>query len=174
MKRGKMKRPASAASMKRPAAAVQPVPAPPDLPAQALPGRVGSNSDYWQGAPVRAHHDQRRGAGADEEPLDAAVPDHEPEEPRLPGDRRQHGQRGRQHVVVLLNIFSYCRCLFNVWVSLRGDVQILHGQRGVTVELPPGVVLGCTKCRKSQIGCQACRLANGLSLQEVDNVWRRC
>ena len=36
-----------------------------------------------RGAPMRAHHDQRRGAGADEEPLDAAVPDHEPEEPRL-------------------------------------------------------------------------------------------
>ena len=50
-----------------------------------------------RGAPVRAHHDQRRGAGADEEPLDAAVPDHEPEEPRLPGDCRQHGQRGLQH-----------------------------------------------------------------------------
>ena len=38
---------------------------------------------------------QRR--GADEEPLDAAVPHHEPEEPRLPGDSRQHGQRGLQH-----------------------------------------------------------------------------
>ena len=50
-----------------------------------------------RGAPVRAHHDQRRGAGADEEPLHAAVPDHEPEEPRLPRDRRQHGQRGLQH-----------------------------------------------------------------------------
>ena len=50
-----------------------------------------------RGAPVRAHHDQRRGAGADEEPLDAAVPDHEPEEPRLPRDRGQHGQRGLQH-----------------------------------------------------------------------------
>ena len=35
-----------------------------------------------RGAPVQAHHDQRRGAGADEEPLDAAVPHHEPEEPR--------------------------------------------------------------------------------------------
>ena len=46
---------------------------------------------------MRAHHDQRRGAGADEEPLHAAVPDHEPEEPRLPGDRGQHGQRGLQH-----------------------------------------------------------------------------
>ena len=41
---------------------------------------------------MRAHHDQRRGAGADEEPLDAAVPNHEPEEPRLPCDRGQHGQ----------------------------------------------------------------------------------
>ena len=30
---------------------------------------------------MRAHHDQRRGAGADEEPLHAAVPDHEPENP---------------------------------------------------------------------------------------------
>ena len=40
---------------------------------------------------MRAHHDQRRGAGADEEPLDAALLDHEPEEPRLPG------QRGLQH-----------------------------------------------------------------------------
>ena len=38
-----------------------------------------------------------RGAGADQEPLHAAVPDHEPEEPRLPGDRGQHGQRGLQH-----------------------------------------------------------------------------
>ena len=46
---------------------------------------------------MRAHHDQRRGAGADEEPLHATVPDHEPEEPRLPGDCRQHGQRGLQH-----------------------------------------------------------------------------
>ena len=46
---------------------------------------------------MRAHHDQRRGAGADEEPLDAAVLDHELEEPRLPRDRRQHGQRGLQH-----------------------------------------------------------------------------
>ena len=36
-------------------------------------------------------------AGADKEPLDAAVLDHEPEEPRLPGDCRQHGQRGLQH-----------------------------------------------------------------------------
>ena len=43
---------------------------------------------------MRAHHNQRRGAGADEEPLHAAVPDHEPEEPWLPGDRGQHGQRG--------------------------------------------------------------------------------
>ena len=46
---------------------------------------------------MRAHHDQRRGAGADEEPLDAAVPDHEPAEPRLPRDRGQHGQRRLQH-----------------------------------------------------------------------------
>ena len=46
---------------------------------------------------MRAHHDQRRGSGADEEPLDAAVLDHEPEEPRLPRDRGQHGQRGLQH-----------------------------------------------------------------------------
>ena len=40
---------------------------------------------------MRAHHDQRRGAGADEELLDAAVLDHEPAEPRLPRDRGQHG-----------------------------------------------------------------------------------
>ena len=33
----------------------------------------------------------RRGAGADQEPLDAAVPDHEPEEPRLPGDAGNTG-----------------------------------------------------------------------------------
>ena len=33
----------------------------------------------------------------DEAPLHAAVPDHEPEEPRLPRDRGQHGQRGLQH-----------------------------------------------------------------------------
>ena len=33
----------------------------------------------------------------DEEPLDAAVPHHKPDEPRLPGDRRQRGQRGLQH-----------------------------------------------------------------------------
>ena len=46
---------------------------------------------------MRADHDQRRGSGADEEPLDAAVLDHEPEEPRLPCDRGQHGQRGLQH-----------------------------------------------------------------------------
>ena len=50
-----------------------------------------------RGAPVRADHDQRRGAGADEEPLHAAVPDHELEEPRLPCNRGQHGQRGLQH-----------------------------------------------------------------------------
>ena len=37
------------------------------------------------------------GAGADQEPLHAAVPDHEPKEPRLPCDRGQHGQRGLQH-----------------------------------------------------------------------------
>ena len=54
----------------------------------------------WSGTAGRtsaSHHDQRRGAGADEEPLHAAVPDHEPEEPRLPRDREQHGQRGLQH-----------------------------------------------------------------------------
>ena len=61
------------------------------LRSQGLPG-AGR-----RGAPVRAHHDQRRGAGADQEPLHAAVPDHEPEEPRLPRDRGQHGQRGLQH-----------------------------------------------------------------------------
>ena len=38
---------------------------------------------------MRADHDQRRGAGADKEPLHAAVPDHEPEEPC---DRGRHGQ----------------------------------------------------------------------------------
>ena len=32
-----------------------------------------------------------------QEPLHAAVPDHESEEPRLPCDRGQHGQRGLQH-----------------------------------------------------------------------------
>ena len=48
-------------------------------------------------APVRADHDQRQGSAPDEEPLDAAVLDHEPEEPRLPRDRGQHEQRGLQH-----------------------------------------------------------------------------
>ena len=61
------------------------------------PEREGLPGAGRRGAPVRAHHDQRRGAGADEEPLHAAVLDHEPEEPRLPRDRGQHGQRGLQH-----------------------------------------------------------------------------
>ena len=69
----------------------------PGAAAAGQPERAGLPGAGRRGAPVRAHHDQRRGAGADEEPLDAAVPDHEPEEPRLPGDCRQHGQRGLQH-----------------------------------------------------------------------------
>ena len=63
----------------------------PELPA-GQPERAGLPGAGRRGAPARAHHDQRR-----EEPLDAAVPHHEPEEPRLPGDSRQHGQRGLQH-----------------------------------------------------------------------------
>ena len=65
--------------------------------AAGQPERQGLPGAGRRGAPVRAHHDQRRGAGADQEPLHAAVPDHEPEEPRLPRDRGQHGQRGLQH-----------------------------------------------------------------------------
>ena len=61
------------------------------------PEREGLPGAGRRGAPVRAHHDQRRGAGADQEPLHAAVPDHEPAEPWLPRDRGQHGQRGLQH-----------------------------------------------------------------------------
>ena len=49
--------------------------------AAGQPERAGlPGAGRWD-APVRAHHDQRRGAGADQEPLHAAVPDHEPEEP---------------------------------------------------------------------------------------------
>ena len=69
----------------------------PGAAAAGQPEREGLPGAGRRGAPVRAHHDQRRGVGADEEPLDAAVPDHEPEEPRLPRDRGQHGQRGLQH-----------------------------------------------------------------------------
>ena len=69
----------------------------PGAAAAEQPERAGLPGAGRRGAPVRAHHDQRRGAGPDEEPLDAAVPHHKPEEPRLPGDRRQHGQRGLQH-----------------------------------------------------------------------------
>ena len=69
----------------------------PGAAAAGQPERAGLPGARRRDAPVRAHHDQRRGAGADEEPLHAAVPDHEPEEPRLPGDCRQHGQRGLQH-----------------------------------------------------------------------------
>ena len=59
----------------------------PGAAAAGQPEREGLPGARRRDAPVRAHHDQRRGAGADEEPLDAAVPDHEPEEPRLPRDR---------------------------------------------------------------------------------------
>ena len=59
----------------------------PGAAAAGQPERQGLPGAGRRDAPVRAHHDQRRGAGADEEPLDAAVPDHEPEEPRLPRDR---------------------------------------------------------------------------------------
>ena len=69
----------------------------PGAAAAGQPERQGLPGAGRRGAPVRAHHDQRRGAGADQEPLHAAVPDHEPEEPRLPRDRGQHGQRGLQH-----------------------------------------------------------------------------
>ena len=69
----------------------------PGAAAAGQPEREGLPGAGRRGAPVRAHHDQRRGAGADQEPLHAAVPDHEPEEPRLPRDRGQHGQRGLQH-----------------------------------------------------------------------------
>ena len=69
----------------------------PGAAAAGQPEREGLPGARRRGAPVRADHDQRRGAGADEEPLDAAVLDHEPEEPRLPRDRRQHGQSGLQH-----------------------------------------------------------------------------
>ena len=69
----------------------------PGAAAAGQPERQGLPGAGRRDAPVRAHHDQRRGAGADEEPLHAAVPDHEPEEPRLPRDRGQHGQRGLQH-----------------------------------------------------------------------------
>ena len=62
----------------------------PGAAAAGQPERAGLPGARRRGAPVRAHHDQRRGAGADEEPLDA-------EEPRLPRDCRQHGQRGLQH-----------------------------------------------------------------------------
>ena len=45
------------------------------------PGAAAAGQPERRGAPVRAHHDQRRGAGPDKEPLDAAAPHHEPEEP---------------------------------------------------------------------------------------------
>ena len=55
----------------------------PGAAAAGQPEREGLPGAGRRDAPVRADHDQRRGAGADEEPLHAAVPDHEPEEPRL-------------------------------------------------------------------------------------------
>ena len=55
----------------------------PGAAAAGQPERQGLPGAGRRGAPVRAHHDQRRGAGADEEPLHAAVPDHKPE--RNPG-----------------------------------------------------------------------------------------
>ena len=64
-------------------------------PTTARPPTAARSCGCWSswsgtaGRPVRAHHDQRRGAGADQEPLDAAAPNHEPEELRLPGDRGQ-------------------------------------------------------------------------------------
>ena len=69
----------------------------PDSGPELQPEREGLPGAGRRDAPVRAHHDQRRGVGADEEPLHSAVPDHEPAEPRLPRDRGQHGQRGLQH-----------------------------------------------------------------------------
>ena len=59
----------------------------PGAAAAGQPERAGLPGAGRRGAPVRAHHDQRRGAGADQEPLHAAVPDH---------NRGQHGQRGLQ------------------------------------------------------------------------------
>ena len=53
----------------------------PGAAAAGQPEREGLPGAGRRDAPVRAHHDQRQGAGADQEPLDAAVPDHEPEEP---------------------------------------------------------------------------------------------
>ena len=69
----------------------------PGAAAAGQPERAGLPGAGRRDAPVRADHDQRRGSGADEEPLDAAVLDHEPEESRLPRNRGQHGQRGLQH-----------------------------------------------------------------------------
>ena len=79
------------------AASVQQQRGPRQRPGAAAAGQPERAGLPRRGAPVQAHHDQRRGAGADQEPLHAAVPDHEPEEPRLPCDRGQHGQRGLQH-----------------------------------------------------------------------------
>ena len=45
---------------------------------------------------MRADHDQQRGAHADEEPLDAAVPDHEPEEPVIAGNTGAAGAAGQR------------------------------------------------------------------------------
>ena len=52
----------------------------PGAAAAGQPERAGLPGAGRRGAPVRAHHDQR-GVGADEEPLHAAVPDHEPADP---------------------------------------------------------------------------------------------
>ena len=61
----------------------------------ALPARFSGAGR--RGAPAQTHHDQRRGAGPDEEPLDAAVAHHEPKEPRRLAIAGNNGQRGLQH-----------------------------------------------------------------------------
>ena len=54
----------------------------------------------WSGTAGRTsatHHNQQQGAGTDEEPLNAAVPNHKPDKPWLSCNCGQHGQRGLQH-----------------------------------------------------------------------------
>ena len=44
-------------------------------------------------------------------------------------------------------------------------------RNGVKVNKPPGMKLGCTKCRNSKVGCATCRKSQGLIL--VDKVWQK-
>ena len=44
-------------------------------------------------------------------------------------------------------------------------------RNGAKVNKPPGMKLGCSKCRNSKVGCATCRKSQGLIL--VDKVWQK-